>query len=108
MVVRMGDLQNDTSTSITKDQQWWRLVFLKSIIAGLHYHSEQAFSYDTFVTNLNGAFLTLAECQQPKTEREKVNVMIKKTQNTHQDIRAGIALIRTNATLHNDFCAAAN
>jgi len=60
------------------------------------------------VTKLNGAFLTLAECEQLKPERDKVDIMIEKTQNTHQDIHAGVALIHTNATLCDDFRAAAN
>ena len=77
-------------------------------IASLHYKSEQAFSFERFITKLNGAFQVLEENGEILTERKKVTIMCEKMQNNNTDFRAAVQIVRRDPVLNKDFKQAAD
>ena len=77
-------------------------------IASLHYKSEQAFSFERFITKLNGAFQVLEENGETLTERKKVTIMCEKMQNNNTDFRAAIQIVRRDPVLSKNFKEAAD
>ena len=77
-------------------------------IASLHYRSEQAFSFERFITKLNGAFQVLDENGEGLSERKKVSIMCDKIQNNHTDLRAAVQIIRRDTDLNKNFKNAAD
>ena len=77
-------------------------------IASLHYKSEQAFSFERFITKLNGAFQVLEENGEILTERKKVTIMCEKMQNNNTDFRAAVQIVRRDPILSKDFKQAAD
>jgi hypothetical protein len=86
-----------------------RIALAKKQIKELHYKNEQSFSFDKFITRLNGAFQILAECKEGLTEKAKVDEMISSmSQCTHGAIVAATTMIMMNTQMRNDFVLAAN
>lgn len=77
-------------------------------IESLHYKSEQAFSFEKFITKLNGAFQVLEENGEALTERRKVTIMCDKIQNNNTDLRAAVQITRHDPLLNTNFKEAAN
>jgi hypothetical protein len=86
-----------------------RIALAKQQLKELHYKSEQSFSFEKFITRLNGAFQVLAECKEQLTEKAKVDQMIlSMSQCTHSAIIAATTTIMMNTEMRNDFVAASN
>ena len=85
-----------------------RIARAEAQIEALHYKSEQAFSFERFITKLNGAFQVLEQNKEGLTERKKVTIMCDKIQNNNTDLRAAVQFIRRTETLSANFRDAAN
>lgn len=62
-------------------------------IKELHYKSEQAFPFETFITKLNGAYQLLAENGEGKSTRTKVEELLSKIDCNHPDARSAVGVI---------------
>lgn len=85
-----------------------RIAKAEASINLLHYKAEQTFSFEKFITRLNGAFQVLEEHGEGYSERKKVTLMCDKIQNSHTDLRAAIQIVRRDSTLNQNFHDAAN
>jgi hypothetical protein len=86
-----------------------RISLARTQIKELFYKNEQTFSFEKFVTKLNGAFQMLAECHEDLTEKNKVDHMITAmSQCTNSAIIAATTTILMNPEMRNNFLAAAN
>jgi hypothetical protein len=75
----------------------------------LHYKNEQVFSFEKFITKLNGAYQMLAECNEAMTEKAKVDQMIASmSQCTNPAIVAATTTLMMNPEMRNNFVMAAN
>ena len=75
----------------------------------LHYKNEQMFSFEKFITKLNGAYQMLAECNEAMTEKAKVDQMIASmSQCTNPAIVAATTTLMMNPEMRNNFVMAAN
>ena len=86
-----------------------RISLARTQIKELFYKNEQTFSFEKFVTKLNGAFQMLAECHEDLTEKNKVDHMITAmSQCTNSAITAATTTILMNPEMRNNFLVAAN
>jgi len=86
-----------------------RISLARTQVKELHYKNEQSFSFEKFITKLNGAFQMLAECHEALTEKAKVDQMITSmSQCTNPAIVAATTTIMMNTEMRNNFVAAAN
>lgn len=85
-----------------------RIARAEAQIEALYYKSEQALSFERFITKLNGAFQVLEQNKEGLTERKKVTLMCEKIQNTNPDFRAAVQFIRRTEGLSTNFREAAN
>ena len=85
-----------------------RVARAEAQIQSLHYKSEQTFSFERFITKLNGAYQVLQEHKEGLTERKKVSLMCDKIQNNNPSLVAAVQIVRHTPTLSTNFRAAAN
>ena len=85
-----------------------RVARAEAQIQALHYKSEQTFSFERFITKLNGAYQVLQEHKEGLTERKKVSLMCDKIQNNNPSLVAAVQFVRHTPDLCTDFRAAAN
>jgi len=85
-----------------------RISLAKKIISSAHYKNEQAFPFEAFITKLNSAYTTLAECGCPQPEPEKVDDLVERVQCTDADIRSALMHIRMDPEARNNFTIACN
>lgn len=85
-----------------------RVAYANQIIKDAHYRTEQTYPFEQFITKLNGAFQILADNDQPKSEKQKIDDMISSIQSTHAAIQTMIQVIRMSEEYANNFILAAN
>ena len=85
-----------------------RVARAEAQIQALHYKSEQSFSFERFITKLNGAYQVLQEHKEGLTERKKVSLMCDKIQNNNPALVAAVQIVRHAPDLSIDFRSAAN
>ena len=85
-----------------------RLANANQSISTLHYTQEHTFSFEKYITKLKGAFNILKDNEEPKTEREKVRLMLQKIQSNNVQIQSAISTIAMDDSLNSNFDLACN
>lgn len=85
-----------------------RIALANQMIKELHYKSEQSFSFESFITKLNGAYQVLEENGEGKSTRTKIEELLSKINSNHADIRSAIGVIRMSSEYNNDFTLTVN
>lgn len=85
-----------------------RIALANQMIKELHYKSEQSFSFESFITKLNGAYQVLDENGEGKSTRTKIEELLSKINSNHADIRSAIGVIRMSSEYNNDFTLTVN
>jgi Ca2+-binding EF-hand superfamily protein len=86
-----------------------RISLTRTQIKKLFYKNEQTFSFEKFITKLNGAFQMLAECHEDLMEKNMVDHMITAMLHcSNSAIIAATTTILMNPEMQNNFLAAAN
>ncbi len=71
-----------------------RVTVARSDINIVHYRNESSFSFEKYSTKLKKAFSTLAQYGQPKSEREKVDILLSRINTNDQQLITAIGICR--------------
>ena len=85
-----------------------RLAEATQSLENLHYRQEQLFPFEKYITGLQSAFNILDDNNEPRSEREKVRLMLKNISTNNVQVQAAISTIAMDDTLNIDFNAACN
>ena len=86
-----------------------RLTRARQRLASLYYKNENALSFEKYSTSMNDCFLTMAEAKQPKTENEKVEILLQgMKQCDNVKVQSSVVYISMDNVLRNSFTAAVN
>ena len=77
-----------------------RIVIAKQTLEKLFYRHEFTFSFEKYVTALNGIFKTLERYNEPMYESDKVKSLLDKCQNNNTEFKQSVQMCRT---LHTQF-----
>ena len=77
-----------------------RITTANQQLEKLFYRHEFTFSFEKYVTALNGVFKTLERYDEPMYESNKVKALLDKCQNNNQEFKQSVQMCRT---LHNTF-----
>lgn len=86
-----------------------KLPFARQQVTDLQNKNKQSFPFKTFITKLNAAFQTLAECGETYMEKTKVDQLIKVMQQcSNTAIIAAMTNVMMNEMTRSNFVAVAN
>jgi hypothetical protein len=71
-----------------------RVTVARSDINIIHYRNESSYSFEKYSTRLRKAFFTLEQYQQPKCEREKVEILLNQISTNDQRLISSVAICR--------------
>ena len=89
------------------DQCHARIATATNTLQSAHYQEERTYPWEKYVTQLKGAFETLNENGEPKTESEKIRILLAGIKNNRSDITALHEIIGMNPTVYPTFDIAA-
>jgi ribosomal protein S13 len=78
------------------------------ILKEVHYKCEHTFPFESFVTKLKGCFEVMAECDEPYTERAKVQLMCERIGCENGNVKTIKVLVMADPVLSHDFDRAAS
>ena len=73
-----------------------RVTVARNDIKVIHYKNESSFSFEKYSTRLKKAFSTLAQYEQGKSEKEKVDILLSQINNNNPEIITAIGICRNN------------
>ena len=82
-----------------------RVTVARSDITLVHYRNESSFSFEKYSTRLRKAFITLRDYNQPKCEKEKVEILLNQITTNDQRLISSIAICRdSHSDTFDDAC----
>ena len=71
-----------------------RVTVARHDIKLVHYRNESSFSFEKYSTRLKRSFFTLSQYEQPKSEREKVDILLSQINTNDQKLITAIGICR--------------
>lgn len=81
----------------------YRINFANNQIEEAHYRSEAQFTFESYTTVLSNAFGTLEQEGAPKSERDKVKILLDGVKSTNPIVQTAVVQIRMNNQLNATF-----
>lgn len=85
-----------------------RIAAANQSLENLHYNQEQTFSFEKYITVMQGAFNILRDNGEAKRETEKVRILCKKITSTNVQLQSAISTVAMDDQLRNNFTDACN
>ena len=85
-----------------------RIAAANQSLENLHYNQEQTFSFEKYITVMQGAFNILRDNGEAKRETEKVRTLCKKITSTNVQLQSAISTVAMDDNLRNNFTDACN
>ena len=85
-----------------------RIAAANQSLENLHYNQEQTFSFEKYITVMQGAFNILRDNGEAKRETEKVRTLCKKITSTNVQLQSAISTVAMDDHLRNNFTDACN
>ena len=67
-----------------------RLATANQSFQSLHYNQEHTFSFKKYITRMKEAFNILEDVEEPRTQREKVRLMLQKMNTNNFQVQSAI------------------
>ena len=85
------------------DEKYKRLQAARSGLSVLHYKHEKIMSFDKVTTRMKKHYDTIALCDQPETESNKIDTLLKKIKTNNQQLQNVVTIVRGDPIKYNTF-----